>query len=115
MAATCTLVGCRQEAHTSPTGKYRFEPYVIRDVTARADYLTIAFKLYDAEGKEIAELRTHAPDRADWKMGWDDYERIWINSRDIGMWYWERRPDTGSWVRKEWKVGGPETPAHIHF
>ncbi len=44
-------------------------------------------------------------------MLWDDDDRVWVYSSDVGTYVWER--DDGSWTARPWRGSGLTAPAYL--
>ncbi len=75
-------------------------------------YLCVAFEIRDAAGKPLHREETGASDRMRWEFQWDDRDRLWMYSGDIGTYRWERRDD-GIWSRVESGAAGDVPPPRI--
>jgi len=60
----------------------------------------VQFKIRDAQGHMVHREQTGASQRMRWEFAWDDADRLWFYSGDIGTSYWERQDD-GVWKREE--------------
>jgi hypothetical protein len=57
----------------------------------------IQLEIRDASGGVVHREQTGESDRMRWEFAWDDEDRLWLYSGDIGTFYWERRD--GIWTR----------------
>jgi hypothetical protein len=97
----------------SPDGKYSFFASVNRSKTDPTTYLCVVLSIHDSRGVLMGEVQTGASSRSRWQVLWDSSDRIWLDSADIGTYYWELQPD-GQWKRfsyvEQQKNGGTPTP-----
>lgn len=41
---------------------------------------------------------------------WDELDRVWVYSGDVGVFYWTKNPQSGTWTRATFSPGGDVTP-----
>jgi hypothetical protein len=96
------LTACNHSNKTtllSPDKKYTLITSINQNKSDQTKYLCVTFKIIDvSSGKCIFYEQTGASDNMKWKMEWDGTNRVWLNSSDIGLYYWEKQ-DNGIWKK----------------
>jgi hypothetical protein len=93
----------------SPDGQHAFRTFVERDKSDRMRYLHVFIEVLDARGDVVTTLETGASHRMRWSVAWDGMNRIWLNSSDIGTYYWQQQAG-GDWEKQSYERGDPITP-----
>lgn len=114
-----TLFGCRGQ-----TRQYDDFPQVIHSADnqlvlvidlnqSKSDptkYLCLKFTIQDTNGNVLYQEQTGASVMTRWEMAWDKDNRVWLNSADIGTYYWEQQAE-GMWKKFVFaKVDDPPSP-----
>ncbi len=117
--AVIVISGCRPSAPASssipsPDGKYIVDTSVNNSRKEMKSYLCVVLDIRDSTGRTIQTIQTGASDRMRWRIKWDAVSRVWIESSDIGLRYWEKN-QSGSWIEFSYdsdatKGDGPHPP-----
>ena len=90
--------GCRKAQRPPPTpirspdGKYTLVTFINEARDDPTTYKCVGIIIRDARGVVHLE-QTTASDRLGWRAAWDKEGRVWLESSDIGVYYWEREDD----------------------
>lgn len=91
-AMVTPVPGCRRSQWppiVSPSGAFSLVVSVNKSKAVPGQYYCLVFTVYDANEKVIDRIQTDASDRLKWNVAWDTEDRIWLDSADIGTYYWE--------------------------
>jgi hypothetical protein len=113
-AASCgrggdaVLQAAEGQKATSPSGRY------VLTVTAPdpTDHHLLSFRIDDARGTARYEPAERWADRHRLYFVWDDADRLWSYSSDVGTDVWEHQPD-GAWTSRPWIDTDLAAPASI--
>ncbi len=73
----------------SPSGLYSVVSRVNREDEESKTFLYVVLEIRDKSGSILQSFQTRASDRMKWKIAWDKQDRLWLDSSDIGTYYWE--------------------------
>jgi hypothetical protein len=120
LAFGALLAGCRRGKDsvpgrfTSPSGRYAAVTSVDRSKADMTEYLCVAFEIRDATGTLRHREQTGASDVMRWEFEWDDRDRLWMYSGDIGIFRWERQAD-GTRERSTHEASDRTAPPRIRY
>ncbi len=101
------------ELMPSPSGNYTLKLIKWREHSANGVvWPFVKMQILDARGRKVY---VHDHDFAAWlglSFCWDRNDRAWVDSSDIGVYYWERGQE--GWVQHSWEGGGGiDRPARL--
>lgn len=111
MLSASETLGARAHGRrlASPSGRYTAVLSVTERKMGRDVLPHVGFRIVDA--KETALFESPQDAFAGWFslwFAWDDEERLWVGSGDVGVSWWEASPN--GWVQHSWEKGNPLRP-----
>lgn len=106
-AALATL----EQPAASPSGTYLLQ--ITEEETSSGGYLRFQISEIEPPSRKfVAEDRFSA--RHETIFIWDDMDRVWVYSGDVGVFYWEKVPDKWIWEKVTYKKEAfPPPPAYL--
>jgi hypothetical protein len=94
----------------SPDGQFLLVIDVNQSQADLGKYLCLQLVIQDSSRSPVYQEQTGASSTARWEVTWDDDNRVWLYSADIGTYYWEQRTDN-TWVKFTYaKQENPPSP-----
>ncbi len=93
----------------SPSGKDILTVWVHQDGPVEAE----SFRILDQNQKLLFTSTDSYRTRDTLVFLWDDSDRVWVYSGDVGTFYWQQTGSSGQWEKFSYSHGGAQAPRFL--
>ena len=92
-------VATREKPATSPSGQHTL---VVKEEENEGNSPDLYFQILDQQGALLFEAEERFSDRHMTFFLWDQEDRVWVYSGDVGTFIWEQAGDASRWVKSSY-------------
>jgi hypothetical protein len=94
------------QPRSSPSGKYLLEVIEIKI----EKYIYWSFRILKVEKAVVFQCREKFDIRHSTIIMWDDNDRVWVYSGDLGVFIWEAQNEDSEWAKIEYSQSNLKPP-----